>query len=221
MSAPGIARLECLGLEAGLAREVQARLAAAFAALDLGGIFAGVVLCADDEQVGEEAWFRVAAAPGGGLPLLTLYCPPTAFCRRPDIRTTTYPVPGIWESGPVAGEPLTPAVADFSSARSEAFLHHQLLLAADLRTGAVVPAAIPPSQAEGFGAAWAVTLDGRLARRRLPGYSLPERRGIFSRRFSSAGVLMPGHWQVFQALWDGALASADEVLGAVRQLPRL
>ena len=65
------------------------------------------------------------------------------------------------------------------------------------------------------------TVDGRLERSALPGYDQARRRGRFSRLFSSAGILMPGHWQIFQSLWDGGLAGAGEVLAAVRQLPRL
>lgn len=32
---------------------------------------------------------------------------------------------------------------------------------------------------------------------------------------------MPHHWQIFQALWDGALDTQKDVLAVVRQLPRL
>jgi len=32
---------------------------------------------------------------------------------------------------------------------------------------------------------------------------------------------MPDHWNVFQALWDGALPSPREVKRVLRQLPRL
>ena len=48
-----------------------------------------------------------------------------------------------------------------------------------------------------------------------------QRRAQFSRLFSSATVLMPHHWQIFQSLWEGGLEGQREVLAAVRQLPQL
>jgi hypothetical protein len=66
-----------------------------------------------------------------------------------------------------------------------------------------------------------VTVDGRLQRAGLPGYDQALRRRRFSRLFSSTGVLLPGHWQIFESLWAGALGGQAEVLEATRRLPRL
>ena len=95
------------------------------------------------------------------------------------------------------------------------------MLAQDLVRDSVSLSSIPVGQIEAFEAAWEVGVDGRLARAGLPGFSLAERRGIFSSLFSSAGVLMPDHWQIFQSLWDGGLTSGRDVLAVIRQLPRL
>jgi hypothetical protein len=100
-------------------------------------------------------------------------------------------------------------------------LHHQLLWAGDVLRGELRATDVPTSLVEGFAAAWAVTVDGRLARLDLPGYGLVDRRGRFSRLFSTAGVLMPDHWASFQELWDGLVARPRDVVGLVRRLPRL
>ena len=51
------------------------------------------------------------------------------------------------------------------------------------------------------------------------GYPLTERRGHFSRLFSTVGVLLPDHWQIFQSLWDGGLPGWREVLAVTDRLP--
>ncbi len=145
---------------------------------------------------------------------------PTRVLGRP-ATGTVYPPRAVWESpGPGRDEqPLTAAA--FSRARADAFLHHHLLWGHDVLGGGLRSFDVPGLLAEAFAACWAVTVDGRLARRELPGYSLTERRGRFSRLFSTGGVLMPGHWEAFQGLWEGLSERPREVVAVARRLPRL
>ena len=143
-----------------------------------------------------------------------------AVTHRP-LKSTVYPPQEIWKQvpAPVAEPFLDPA--EFSPERTDVFLHHHLLTVADLWGGKVAVHDVPDHLAEAFGAAWAVAVDGRLNRLQLPGYPMPERRSRFSRLFSVAGILLPDHWQIFQALWDGGLVDQRAILGVARQLPRL
>lgn len=209
------------GLEPDLAVLLVPRLGPAVTDLDLQEDLGALEVCADDLPGQDTAWFRWERPRGSAKPALTVFCHPEAFLKRRHATSTVFPPRPVWEQreAPAGGEVTSPA--DFSPERTDQFLHHHLLTARDLIRGLVVPADIPPRWSAAFAAAWAVGVDGRLERLGLPGYSLIERRGSFSRLFSSAGVLMPDHWQVFQSLWDGALAVQGDVLGAVQVLPRL
>jgi len=114
-----------------------------------------------------------------------------------------------------------PTESDFSLERTDFFLNHHFLTVADLCGDSLTGDEIPVHLAEAFDAAWAVSVDGRLERLHLPGYPMAERRGHFSRLFSSAGILLPEHWHIFQSLWDGAVAGQTAILGVTRLLPRL
>ena len=210
------------GLTSGIWRKIQPRVALALERLDLEGIFGTVVVSADDLPGDGQAWY--AQLPGSPVrpgPVLVLTCHVEVFCRLQVLRTTTYPPPAVWEKmdAPLAADPVSED--DFDEERTDFFLNHHLLTVADLRSGDLDSGAIPAHLAEALGVVWAVSVDGRLERMRCPGYPMAERRGQFSRLFSSAGILLPEHWQVFESLWDGAVAGQSAILAVTRLLPRL
>lgn len=210
------------GLPAPLWQVVQAQLIEALATLDLETAFGTIRISADDLPGDDDAWYGMRpAASGAPAPSLTITCHRDVFCRRRPLETTVSPPPAVWDqvAAPPADAVLDPT--EISAARIAAFLYHHLLTISDMRREDLVGAAVPKHLVEAFAAAWAVGVDGRLERRRLPGYPMAERRGRFSRLFSSAGILMPEHWQIFQSLWDGALTGQKDILGVARQLPRL
>jgi hypothetical protein len=214
--------LQCEGLPAELWLLVRPRLAAAMAALDLTADFAAVRLSGDDLPSDGDAWYVVQLLGGeSGGQMLTISCHPAAYCRRPAQGAASQPPRAIWDQSAIpASDSPAPAV-EFSAERTDAFLHHHLLTVGDLWRGDVRGADIPPHLAEAFAAAWSVGVDGRLARRQLPGYRVADCRQRFSRLFAAGGILLPEHWQIFEALWDGGLAGQAAVTGAVRLLPRL
>ena len=220
--AAGDTVLQTEGLPAPLWKVVEPRLAATLVALKMEEAFGTVRLSGDDLPGDEDAWYAIvpptAEAPG---PVLNLTCHPDAFCRHRPLKSTVYPAQEIWKqiAAPLAEPFLDPA--EFSAERTDVFLHHHLLTVSDIRRGKLVAADIPSHLTEAFAAAWAVAVDGQLNRRHLPGYPMAERRGRFSRLFSAAGIMLPDHWQIFQALWDGGLEGQKAVLGVARQLPRL
>lgn len=189
--------------------------------LDLRGDFAGVRVCADDLAGAQEAWYRLAPGPvSGGKPQLTLFC--HVNCFGPAIRPggAVEPDRPVWEQAP-APQDHSDVNPSLSPDRAAIFLHHHLLMARDMARGELVGRNLPASLAEAFTEAWAVTVDGRLVRKGLPGFPLAERRGRFAGIFSPAGILLPIHWQVFQSLWDGALTDQKDVLNLVKRLPGL
>ena len=212
----GIA-ISCQACGPELGEELVTRLGAAARALELAAHVGEIVLCVDDLPADDAGWLRLDPVPGCARPRLTLYCGRLALADGA-ATLAAGDEPFAWEAMVPTAE-SAPAAAD--AAATAAFLHHQLLLAHDLLTGRLDPDDIPAALAETFAAAWDVALDGRLSRRGLPGYALEARRAQFSRLVSSASVLMPHHWQIFQSLWDGGLVRQGEVLAAVRQLPRL
>jgi len=210
------------GLSAGLWRLVRPRLASALTGLELAGEFGTVRITADDLPGDDDCWYRLLPGTDGAPgPVLAITCHPRIFCRHEPLLTTVHPPRAIWEQAAAPRVEDPPGGDDFSLDRTDRFLHHHLLTVSDLYQGSIIGEDIPVHLAEAFAAAWAVCVDGRLERRHLPGYPMSERRGRFSRLFSSAGILLPDHWQVFQSLWEGALAGQREVLGIARRLPRL
>lgn len=212
-------RILCDGVPAGLAALVTPRLEAAARTLELSRFVTGVHLCLDDLPGGGGAWYQREDGPDGAV--LRLYCHPDDLARRLPGGETSLLTREVWEQAPA------PRDEDFFDAgatdlsRADAFLHHHLLTATDIFQGRVDSRDLTLAVAEAFTAVWAVGVDGRLERAGLPGFSLQERRGRFSRLFSAAGILLPDHWQIFQAVWDGALATQKDILTVVRQLPRL
>jgi len=187
--------------------------------LGLEELLAEVVLCVDDLPADDAGWLRIDSVAERTRPRLTLYCGCAVLTAcspgGPPAGTEAY----VWEL--TAPEPTAVEAADLDEGTALAFLHHQLLLARDLLRRELEPQVVPAGLTETFAAVWDVTLDGRLDREGLPGYTLETRRARFSNLFSSASVLMPHHWQIFQSLWEGGLVSQSDVLAAVRQLPRL
>ena len=217
----GSTRITCVGLEPAVARLVDDAARQALGALALEPLLPALEICADDLAGSEDAWLRLRRGVAGEPPGLSIYCHPDVFGPLRPATGTVYPPRAVWESpGPARVEqPLTAAA--FSRARADAFLHHHLLWGHDVLGGGLRSFDVPDLLAEAFAACWAVTVDGRLARRELPGYTLTERRGRFSRLFSTGGVLMPGHWEAFQGLWEGLSERPREVVAVARRLPRL
>ena len=209
------------GLPAGMAEVVGPGAAEAVDHLDLAGRLALFHVCADDLPGHDSAWYRFSPGSEGRGGALVLFCCGDSFLKLRPADSTVLMHREIWEQRPALAAEPGMTVDDFSPERSNMFLHHHLLTVLDLLENRLDRCGIPPSRAEAMTATWAVVIDGRLGRLGLPGYPLTERRGAFSRLFSSAGVLMPDHWQIFQSLWEGGLSSQQEVLGAVRLLPRL
>lgn len=191
-------------------------------ALELAGNFRQITIFADDSPREESCWLRVVPAgpSDDSRQALELHFSARSLGRdRPLEGQASTSDAWANREGAWQGDSFDPR--DFSPERANVFLHHNLLLARDLVRGEISPGSIPTGQVEAFEAAWKVVVDGRLARAGLPGYSLAHRRGMFSRLFSSAGVLMPDHWQIFQSLWDGGLSTGRDVQAVIRQLPRL
>lgn len=219
MVADGDIRIICDGGPVGFSRLVAPRLETAAEALGLARFVSGIHLCLDDLPGAGTAWMGREDGPEGML--LRLYCHPDDLARRRPGAEAGFPTREVWEQAPAPREEdlFDPEGSDLS--RADAFLHHQLMTATDILEGRVASRDIPLAVAEAFTAAWAVGVDGRLERAGLPGFGLQDRRAKFSRLFSAAGILMPDHWHIFQALWDGALPAQKDVLTVVRQLPRL
>jgi hypothetical protein len=215
---PGIS---CVGLEPAVERMIIDAARQALHALGLEAELSALEISADDLAGTEEAWLRPRPGPAGGPPALSIYCHPDVFGVPRAATSTVFPSRAVWERPDPASVDSHLTAAGFSRVRADAFLHHQLLWAGDVLRCELRPTDVPASLAEGFAAAWAVTVDGRLARLDLPGYGLVDRRGRFSRLFSTAGVLMPDHWASFEDLWDGLVARPRDVVGLVRRLPRL
>ena len=214
--------VECVGLAQDLAGALVPLAESAGMALDLVEDFSGIRIYGDDLPGNDDAWYRLEA--GGGpnqLPVLSLFCHGNCFNLSAQPKNAVRPFPEIWEQSPAPDDDSSGALGEFSAEQAAVFLHHHLLTARDVVRGDVVGRNLPAKWAEAFAEAWAVYVDGRLARRGLPGYPLAERRGRFARVFSLAGILLPDHWQVFESLWDGALADQRDVLDVVKRLPGL
>ena len=211
-------QVSCIGLSDNLAAVLPSLVASAGQALELEQDFSAIRICADDLPGSEGAWYRLENSQvRGAKPRLTLYCQEYCFGPLERGSASVHPPRAVWEQSPVPG----PAEAGFSRDRAGIFLHHHLLTARDLAQGVVVGRNLPATLTEAFTEAWAVSVDGRLSRRGLPGFPLAERRGSFARVFSPAGILLPDHWQVFQSLWDGAISNQKDVLGVLKWLPGL
>ncbi len=200
--------------------------AAAAEKLELARHLGSLTLCLDDFREDERIWValdpapadRPLAADGRPRPDATLYFHPDHFVR--DHAPAEAPLAADWEFVNAAGR-AADAPAIISARKAERFLYHQFLLVRDLCDGTVQPSEIPAPLAEAFQEAWSVTLDGRLRRAMLPGYSQAERRRRFFRVFSAGGVLLPQHWQVFHTLWEWERFDQERLLTLLERLPAL
>ncbi len=215
--------LVCTGLEGRLPQHLQPYLESAAKSLDLAAEFFSFTIVTDDLPGAREPWLRLSKSsdPAEARLEAFLFCAETCFSRFLPATSTVLPAPEIWDQEPAPKQHVPFDLATFSEVRTKSFLHHELLLAQDLAQGRIIPSALANGQIEAFSASWAVTVDGRLCRGGLPGFSLTERRSHFSHLFSGVGVMMPDHWQIFQSLWDGGLAEWKDVQGVIRFLPRL
>ena len=217
---PGPA-ITSVGLEPALADLVNDAARQAASALGLDSSLGALEIRADDLPGAGGAWLELRRRRGAAGPALVLYCHPESFVAQRPATGTVFPPRAVWDRpDPAAAEP-PPTAAAFARARADAFLHHHLLWAGDVLGGVLRPAQVPASMTEAFTACWAVHVDGRLARRELPGFGLAERRGCFSRLFSTGGILLPGHWESFQGRWEGRFERPREVLAVARSLPGL
>ncbi len=222
MNTPAACQAEARGVAEPLATLITEAARLALRSLGDEAPARRVIICVDDLPGTEELpWYGDRDPDFPGRPTLVLYCGLDAFLEPAPRRTTLSGAPAIWEPFYPSCGGETGLDERFSPGATERFLHHHLLFAADLLACRVETALVPRSEQPAFQAAWAVTVDGRLARGGLPGYSLQERRGLFSRLFAGSGILLPDHWRIFRALWDGGIVAQAEVLAAVRRLPRL
>jgi len=215
--------LRCNGLDKELCPLLQPHLESAANSLELAADFFSFSLMIDDFPEASEPWLHLLKSfdPAETRSGAVLFCAESSFTSLNPASGTEMPPVEIWDQAPAPRQNLCFDPGSFSEKRSLAFLHHELFLAQDLVQGRIIPSALANGQIEAFSSTWAVTVDGRLARRGLPGYSMAQRRAQFSRLFSGVGVLLPDHWQIFQSLWDGGLSDWKDVLGAIRHLPRL
>jgi hypothetical protein len=189
--------------------------------LDLAAFLSGVSLLIEESPQDESAWFtlKMDSPAENRLPWLEIHGGSWSFASSRGRQSSFWPEKQIWEGSEGAWRKESGDHLTLDPERATLFLYHNLLLARDLVSGEIDGDRIPRGQSEAFQAAWEVVVDGRLSRQGLPGYPLAERRADFSRHFSSAGVLLPDHWQVFQSLWDGGLPTGRDVLAVLRQLP--
>lgn len=207
------------GLAEGLAVLLREAATAALAAVADAWPVPEVLVCVDDRAREAAPWFGTRDPENAGKRVLVFYCSDTAFLRGAERPPLMGLAPEIWEYRASGRGAAPPAPGDFSPIAAERYLHHHFLFAHDVLTGRVDPALVPAPLAEGFQEAWAVTVDGRLEAQGLPGFDRTGRRAMFSRHFAAAGVLLPAHWDIFVALWEGGLRTQQEVLEAVGRLP--
>lgn len=220
---PSQLRIDILGLESHLASQVREISVQACAALGLAEYLSALEIWADDLDCQDQAWHRFES-PSGGAPeglLLLLFCSAASFCKDASSGLGRFLPREVWDQSAAPRHDEGCFLGEFAPVQAGRFLHHNLLLATDLASRKLVPGDIPAGLVEAFQALWAVSVDGRLAIAGLPHYDVAARRSRFSRLFSSVGVLLPDHWQLFQSLWDGGMSTQKEVLGICRLLPRL
>lgn len=206
-------RLDCVPADWEDWPQVRTLLRTAAEHLDLGRRFRALTLVLDDLAVDENPWLEF---PGGGEAVL--YGHPDQFQAAPSVTVTTLPATLPWELPPPRRD--EESRHRFSASGAARFLHHHLLALCDLADGVLRPAEIPAGLAGGVQEVWAVSLDGRLRSRSLPGYPAADRRRRFFRAFAVDGLLLPKHWDVFHAAWDEPAPDHDRLVGWAADLPR-
>jgi len=181
--------------------------------LGLARYFDQVTLVVDDIAADDHPWIEF---PGSRA--VELYCHPNQFMSVPSISVTTLPATFPWELKGVRVDESDDG--EFSRSGTSRFLHHQGLALVDLASGLVRPAEVPPLLAEGYQEIWGVSLDGRLRGRSMPGHPVADRRRRFFRTFSTGGLLLPQHWEIFHAAWDDPQPDHGILLQWAMDLPR-
>jgi hypothetical protein len=207
-------QVRCLPEEMELAALVRGPAGEAARALSLPRYLLELSIWLDDIAPDERVWLDLRLRPGGGTATLYLH-PSQLLLDRPLTPAVTAP----WDLRRPAVGGDEQVSAGFSRPKADRVLHHQFLALRDLCEGSVRPGRLPAAAAEGFQELWAVTVDGRLRRLGLPGFSAAERRRRFSRTFASHGVLLPAHWRIFHELWEVARVEQERLLAWLRQLP--
>lgn len=214
--------LTCTGVGPALAGLLKPYLEQASASLDLAENFMRIALVLDDMEGSNDPWLQFDTGSGAHGDLgLAMYLDPELFGEKPHKHLGVFPQSEVWERREA---PRREKIFDMTHFRPEfcsKFLHHHLLVARDIARLELIPGRVPSGKFEAYQACWAVTVDGRLEQLGLPGFALPDRRRHFSRLFSQTGVLMPCHWSIFQALWEGGISGQGPVLDAVGGLPPL
>ncbi len=192
--------------------------------LELDRFLERLTLCLDDISADERVWLSCGPGPVmavGTRRSLTIYLHPDHLVRDHPAASSLLPGRAVWEPPSQLPAEQLAAVAKPFRPKMERFLYHQFLSIRDLSDGSVLPAAVPPDQAESFQEVWAVTVDGRLRQQILPSYSAGERRLRFSRIFGAAAVLLPAHWDIFHELWEMETVTQERLVAAARRLPFL
>ncbi len=214
--------LLCCGADPTLLGLLKPYLEQTSAALGLIADFSVINLILDDIQGCDEPWLHFHGSTDSDTkPHLEMYLHSQIFSKTPGTDSSVFPHSEVWERQEAPRQAIVFAIEHFRREFCLNYLHHHLLTARDIARKELVPGRIPRNRADNYQVCWAVTVDGRLEKWGLPGFDLPERRRYFSRHFSQAGVLMPSHWNIFQALWDGGISGQGAVLEAVGGLPHL
>jgi hypothetical protein len=116
---------------------------------------------------------------------------------------------------------LVAARPELDLLRVDRWMHRNLLQLDDLLRRRVEPDLIDAADAPALQVCWDVWTDGRLRAWQHPGLSLAERRALFLRTFARGTPLLPRHWEIFHALWEGRLNGHAGLTEAIRGLPRL
>jgi hypothetical protein len=223
-------QIACLPPDHPLAQQLLPLATAAAAKLELGRYLSSLSLCLDDISADERVWLSfgppVAGVGGKAEDLtdrrsLTIYLHPDHLLKDRVLGGGLVPEAAVWQmGGSQAAARQAAAEQEISRPKIERFLYHQFMLVRDLCDGSLVCDQIPAEWADAFQEAWAVTIDGRLRRQYLPGYSAAERRRRFSRFFAASGVILPDHWRIFHRLWEDPELDQDRLLVLLQHLPR-
>ncbi|MFH1844498.1 MAG: hypothetical protein ABIF77_14965 [bacterium] len=220
-------KLHCIPEDSPLSDLLLPLATAAAERLGLARYLTELLLCLDDLDADERAWFSFGpgqragdgSAAEPGLRRLTIYLHPSQMLKDRPATPLLMPQAAIWEMEAMTPTAAPVPVGDFSRPKLERFLFHQFLSVRDLCDGTIDPAIIPARQADAFQEIWSITIDGRLRQERLPGFSAAERKRRFSRVFAACSVLLPEHWQIFHDLWETTAVQQEELFRFLSRLP--
>jgi hypothetical protein len=219
-------KLVCTGTPPGMVSLFEPCLEQAVTSLYLAVDFTKITLILDDLKDCDDPWLYFQAPSGTSSSSIQSYdlevhMNSDLFIKSKGDDSSVFSRREIWESREAPRQAKNFEKGQFLTEFCEQYMHHHLLLARDIARRELIPGRIPSQSAEAFQACWAVTVDARLRNWNFPAFPLTERRRHFSRLFSQAGVLMPNHWSIFQALWEGGISGQRAVLEATGRLPSL